>query len=104
MSVEYDLKRLQHLRNYREIAEKVKKIVSRHDPEAEVYVFGSILEGRVTGLSDIDLLVVSKRTEAEYKLKIDVDGSIDGPLEIHFATPDQYNRWYSRFIGKKIKI
>ncbi len=55
-------------------------------------------------MSDIDLLVVSTKTEAEYKMKVDVYGSTLAPVEIHFATPDQYSSWYSRFIGKKIKI
>jgi len=98
------LERLQHLREYMEVARKAKEIVSRLDPEVEVYVFGSVVEGRITGLSDIDLLIVSKKRELEYRVKVDVYGSIDAPVEIHFTTPEGYNRWYRRFVGKMIRV
>ena len=39
---------LKYLENYREVARRVKEIVLRNDPSAEVYVFGSVLSGRYT--------------------------------------------------------
>ena len=33
------------LRNYLEVAERVKRIVLSIDPEARVYVFGSVVRG-----------------------------------------------------------
>ncbi|RLE53448.1 MAG: nucleotidyltransferase domain-containing protein, partial [Candidatus Methanomethylicota archaeon] len=38
------------------VAEKVKNIIVKFDPNAEVYVFGSTVEGKITGASDIDIL------------------------------------------------
>ncbi len=104
MSVKYDLKKLDYLKNYKEVVSRVKTILKKHDPKAELYVFGSVLEGKMTALSDIDLLVVSNRPEIEYPLKLEVYQASDAPLEIHFATPNQHKRWYSRFISKKIRV
>ncbi len=36
---------LDYLRNYRSVARKVKEIVVRIDPNARVYVFGSVVRG-----------------------------------------------------------
>ncbi len=104
LSVKYDLKKLEYLKNYKEVALRVKTILQKHDSKAELYIFGSVLEGKMTALSDIDLLVVSARPEIEYRLKLDAYQASDAPLEIHFATPDQYKNWYRRFIKKKIKV
>ncbi len=104
LSVKYDLKKLDYLKNYKEVALKVKKILQQHDSKAELYIFGSVLEGKLTALSDIDLLVVSTKPEIEYRLKLEIYQSSDAPLEIHFATPNQYKNWYRRFISKKIKV
>ena len=46
------------LRNWREIAKQASKAIREVIPCCEVYVFGSIVEGKVTGASDIDVLVV----------------------------------------------
>lgn len=103
MSVDYELKRQAYLKNYLEVAKRVKEIVQRHDA-AEVYVFGSVIEGKATAMSDIDILVISERKDLEYPIKIDVYKSIDAPIEIHFVTRKEYADWYSRFIEKKIQV
>lgn len=54
------------MRNYREVAKKVGSIVERFDPEARVYVFGSVVRGNYTAASDIDILVVTTKN----KLKV----------------------------------
>lgn len=57
---------LEYLRNYREVAKKVGSMVERFDPEARVYVFGSVVRGNYTAASDIDILVVTTKI----KLKV----------------------------------
>lgn len=104
MSIEYNLRKLKILNNYMAIAKKVKEITTKFDPHAEVYVFGSVIEGKITGASDIDVLVISERKDLEYKVKVEVAKKIDAPVQIHFATRDQYNRWYKRFIDKKVRV
>ena len=54
---------LEILRNYREVALKVKEIVRKFDPEARVFVFGSVVKGKITAASDIDILIITKRVD-----------------------------------------
>jgi predicted nucleotidyltransferase len=60
------------LRNYREVAKKVGSIVERFDPEARVYVFGSVVRGNYTAASDIDILVVTTKINLKYELMVAV--------------------------------
>ena len=91
------------LNDYLEIARRVKRIVEKYDKDAEVYLFGSAVEGRVTVLSDIDIMVVSMKKECEYKVKTEAYKRIEAPIEIHYITPQEYQNWYRRFIGRELK-
>ncbi|MHA1596429.1 MAG: nucleotidyltransferase domain-containing protein [Candidatus Asgardarchaeia archaeon] len=104
MSIEYDLKKLKLLSDYMVVAKRVKEIVTKFDPDAEVYVFGSVVKGKITCGSDIDILVISEKKDLEYKIKVEVAKNIDAPVQIHFSTLDQYNRWYRRFVDKKVRV
>ena len=63
---------LEILNNYMDIARSVKRIVQSYDPEARVYVFGSVVRGRYTAASDIDTLVVTAKLELKYDMMVDV--------------------------------
>jgi len=55
-------------RVFREIErylEIIKEVAREFDPGAEVYLFGSVAEGRHTFSSDIDVLIVTKANPAE---------------------------------------
>lgn len=52
------MRTLKRLKNYREIARRVRDIVKEKYENARVIVFGSVVEGRITALSDIDLLII----------------------------------------------
>lgn len=51
-------RRLRALRDWRRLAEAAAEKLRGIRPGVEVYVFGSVVRGRITGASDIDLLVV----------------------------------------------
>ena len=89
------------LKNWRRIAEKVKTIVHEIDPDAKVYVFGSVVRGRFTGASDIDVLIVTKRIDRKYEIMARVYSELEAPLELHIVTPDMFRKWYKRFINEK---
>jgi predicted nucleotidyltransferase len=100
---------LEHLKNYEEIARRVKEIVGEKYGGVRVFVFGSVLKGRVTASSDIDLLIVSdeiagSRDEAA-RLKASVLKRIGlgVPLEIHVATEKEF-KWYLKFIDELKEI
>ena len=56
---------LKHLKNYRKIAEKIKEMARRRCGSARVIVFGSVVEERITALSDIDVLIICDLDEEE---------------------------------------
>ena len=87
------------LQKYQEIANKVKEIVRKIDPNAKVYVFGSVVKGIYTGASDIDILIVTNKIGLKYKMMIDVYREVEAPVELHIVTENQ-KKWYMRFIGK----
>ena len=113
MSREYEVyieeaKRVKrHLDDYLEVAKEVKRIVRTLLPEAEVYVFGSVVEGKATPASDIDILVVASETTPEERaaIRAEVVKKLDNPpVELHFATLKEYENWYKRFVKKIVKV
>jgi predicted nucleotidyltransferase len=88
------------LRNWKEIAKCVKEIISKIDPSAEIYVFGSVVRGEYTGASDIDILVITNNIEKKYEIMVKVYKKINAPVELHIVSPEQYRRWYIRFINE----
>lgn len=54
------------LKNWRHVVEKIVLLAREFDENACIHVFGSIVEGEITGSSDIDvLLVVSDRLDVK---------------------------------------
>ncbi len=105
--VDFGKRTLEYLKRYEEIALTIKSLVRKKFKDASVYLFGSVLKGRVTALSDIDILIVCNidRSEA-IKLKTDIIKRIglDVPVQIHIATADEFNSWYKRFIDEMREI
>jgi len=62
--------------------ERIVEVVKRLDPEAEVYLFGSVAEGRFLLSSDIDVLVVTRVSPGRVLAELWVNG-IKEPFEIH---------------------
>lgn len=89
------------LKEYRKVAEEVKAIVRSIDPQAEVYVFGSVVRGKFTGASDIDILVITDRVDRKYDMMTSVYRSTEAPVELHIVTRRDYERWYKRFINER---
>jgi len=92
---------LSDLRRWPDIARKVKEVVKRVDPNARVYVFGSVVRGDFTATSDIDILVVTNDLRKKYEVMVEVYREVDAPVELHVVTEDLMKRWYLRFIRKE---
>jgi len=105
MIVQSAKKRIQYIENYIEVARKVKKIIHHTCKEAKVYVFGSVVKGKYTASSDIDLLVVlpfSPSLEIRSQLMAEVFMKLpDAPIELHITDVKGYKNWYSRFLNEK---
>jgi len=92
---------LYYLENYIEVAREVKKIVKTIDPEAQLYVFGSVVRRKYTATSDIDILVVTEKLQQKYEIIVQVYKSIEAPVELHITTEEIFEKWYKKFIDKK---
>ncbi|MEN2975315.1 MAG: nucleotidyltransferase domain-containing protein [Candidatus Caldarchaeales archaeon] len=104
--LEFGIKRLEQLKNYKRVAREVKEIIQKFLGEVDVYVFGSVVEGEVTASSDIDILVIADNANLEviYKLKTTINSSIDAPVELHIVSSNDFENWYKRFISKLEKV
>ncbi len=87
------------LKNYRKVAHLVKKIVKKFDPNAKIFVFGSVVKGKITAASDIDILIVTERIDLKYDMMVEVFRLIDAPIELHIVNEEKFKRWYLRFIS-----
>ena len=61
-------------------------------------MFGSVVKGYYTGLSDIDILVVTDKIDMKYDIMVRVYSELDAPIELHIVSKDKMEDWYMRFI------
>jgi len=90
-------------------ARKIKSVARKFDPKAEIMLFGSIVKGSMKPNSDIDILIVTelaRNTRDRLRLRVNIAREIGEltPFEIHIVTPEEYRRWYKRFIDKYIVV
>ncbi|WP_460122801.1 nucleotidyltransferase domain-containing protein [Stetteria hydrogenophila] len=79
--------------------------------ECRVYVFGSVAEGRATGGSDVDVLIVSEnvprrardRWEAIARIEEEAGLPPFHPYEIHLASSEEAE-WYYRHARRMILV
>jgi len=108
--LEWVERRVERLRNWRNVAEVVCVVVKRFLPDASVYVFGSVARGDWSADSDIDVLIISGSVpEDEWeraKIAVAVKEALGSPavVELHFATPEQYREWYAKFIDVFVEV
>ncbi len=62
ISLPKPLRRKKYFENYMEYAGLIKELAGDLLGNAEVYVFGSVVEGTYIPASDIDILIVSENT------------------------------------------
>ncbi len=107
-----DLKKAkEYFENFIYYAEKIKKAAIEVLGNAEIFVFGSVVEGKATMASDIDLMIVSNQrprliTERAKKIveilkKAEID--LFAPFEIHLINEREFE-WYRKFIKKFLKV
>ena len=79
----------------------IKDKVLEIDPCAEVYLFGSVAEGRYTYSSDIDVLVVTDRGVEEVLPRL-WEAGVSDPFEIHVRPRSMLEQYVRK--GKLIRI
>ncbi len=94
-------KRASVFRDLEKNLEKVVEVAERLDPSCEVYLFGSVAEGRNLLSSDIDVLVATQ-ARPEHMLDEMWRCGVRDPFEIHVATPDALELYKAR--SKLVRI
>jgi len=104
--------RAKMLKNWRRLAEAVARGAREVLGEgAEAYVFGSAARGKLSGLSDVDVLIVSPsgpmsaleeaRAKAEIELRAGL--ALGNPFEIHIMPREEAEAFLQR-AGPAIEI
>ena len=98
ISQDYELTRLDKLRNYQAVLTEVKSLVNEIDPKVKVIFFASVLREDYSESSDIDIIVIPSNMKLKDRITLAVWKSIDAPIELHIITMEQFEEWYLRFI------
>ena len=105
--VESAARRMRCLEGWLEAARHAKRIITGLYPNARVLVFGSVVRGEATAMSDLDLLVIvdKRETKREAEARASVWRELpDCPIQLHFATERELRDWYMRFIDKLVEV
>jgi predicted nucleotidyltransferase len=92
-------------RNYREYGRRLKEAFREvlGDGGVRVIIFGSVVRGNYSPLSDLDVLVVSRRAgevrygEAVERVEEKLGERLVG-VEFHLVTPEVFEGWYRKFL------
>jgi predicted nucleotidyltransferase len=95
------LKRREVFNNLNSYLQKLKVVILKVDPKAEVYLFGSVAEKKHTYSSDIDILVITEENRLKVLNKI-VEEGLANLFEVHIRKPREAG-WYKR-LTKLVKI
>ncbi|MDH5815187.1 MAG: nucleotidyltransferase domain-containing protein [Candidatus Nezhaarchaeales archaeon] len=91
--------RAEVFRNLKHYLKVVVETVKELDENAEVYLFGSVVEGTYTLSSDIDILVVTDQPPEEVLVKLWERG-IKDPFEVHVIRREMLElyKWRSKLV------
>ncbi|AAM02498.1 nucleotidyltransferase domain-containing protein [Methanopyrus kandleri] len=102
---------LEYVRRWRYWVRRIAEVIrERVDPRAEVIVFGSVVKGRATGGSDVDVLVVTERArelrphEVAGIVEEELDLPEDHPFEFHLTTPEGFETRWRRFLDEYERV
>jgi len=94
-------------KNYKKYVNEIRDLAVTIFGKAEVYVFGSVVEGRTHPMSDVDVAVVvedaSEDKRIEFYREIRKNFGMLHPFEIHVVTEREWET-YKRFIKKFEKV
>lgn len=79
----------------------MEALVKEADPQAEVYLIGSVAEGRHVFSSDIDVLVLTEKKADEILKKL-WEAGVEDPFQIHVKTPEAFREWREKVVAIKV--
>lgn len=96
------VRRREAFRRLAENLDVIKKTVQKLDPEAEIFIFGSVAENRYNYSSDIDVLIITRIHPATVHLELWKAG-IKDPFEIHVHPPEKLAFYEKRAALTKVQ-
>ncbi len=99
--LKYAIKRREVFKNLNGYLARIKKVVKNIDPQAEIYLFGSVAEGNYILSSDIDILIITDKPREKIVTELWKNG-ISDPFEIHIYTVEYLDLFKKR--AKLVKI
>lgn len=99
------------LLNYEKYLERIVPIIEANLKNANIYLFGSILEDNIVASSDIDIIIECdvpinhmRRAEIVANIEEQSDLPLYHPFEFHLLTEKQLIKWKSIYKIKPKKI
>ena len=88
------------IKNHKEYLKNINKNIKLVLKEAQIYLFGSILEGNLVAASDIDILVIADipkkhliRAEIVANIEEKSGLPLSHPFEFHLLTQEEFDTW-----------
>jgi len=95
------LRRREILDNLQTYLRRLKETALKVDPEAKIYLFGSVAEGKHTYSSDVDVLIITERDRLEMFRALLAEEFIKF-FEIHVRNPKE--AWWYRRMTKLVEV
>lgn len=105
MSKIYEIgkERYKLIKEHKKYLEPIKKATKELLPDAEAYIFGSALTGKLVAASDIDILIVTGKDFTNQRERAVIVIGIEDkvglpyvhPFEFHLLTIEEYERFIS---------
>ncbi len=101
------MNQLKLLKEWEKWSKKIEKAAKKILGDCRVVIFGSVIEGKATGGSDVDILIVIKHLPRDGKKRAEIISKIEDeaglplyhPYEIHLVNEEEA-KWYLRHITK----
>ncbi len=105
--------RAEIVRKYKEWLPKIANAAREVLGDVDVYLFGSVAEGKAAVSSDIDIMIVTHREDiARGRKRAEVIAEIEErvglpfvhPFEFHLMTEKEFRKWMRIFRPKLVRV
>lgn len=108
--IERGRKRYLMIKNYRRYLPTIKRACEEIFGECELYVFGSVLSGKFTAGSDVDLLIKVQKVPKSLRERAELEARIEElsglpdyhPFEFHIVDEEGFER-YVKLLKAELK-
>lgn len=107
--VEHYVARKQFISSVIHYVSEIKKVCTSIDPDCRVLLFGSFVRGGFRPDSDVDVLLITKHAVSPWfraSIYVNVAKTVgfEHPFQLHVVTPEEYEKWYKKFIDVYIEV